>query len=46
MYEAELEKTWRYIVEDAAVWVLLVSKPEILVMEKLATFCRFPVMND
>jgi long-chain acyl-CoA synthetase len=30
MYEAELEKTWRYIVEDAAVRVLFVSKPEIL----------------
>ena len=30
MYEAELEKIWRYIVEDAAVRVLFVSKPEIL----------------
>lgn len=30
MYEAELEKTWRYIIEDAAVRVLIVSKPEIL----------------
>lgn len=30
MYEAELEKTWRYIIEDAAVRVLFVSKPEIL----------------
>ena len=30
MYEAELEKTWRYILEDAAVRVLFVSKPEIL----------------
>ncbi|MCP4346142.1 MAG: AMP-binding protein, partial [Desulfobacterales bacterium] len=30
MYEAELEKTWRYIVEDAEVRVLFVSKPEIL----------------
>jgi len=32
MFEAALEKTWRYTVEDAAVRVLLVSKPEILVM--------------
>jgi long-chain acyl-CoA synthetase len=31
MYEAELEKTWRYIVEDAAIRILFVSKPEILV---------------
>lgn len=30
MYEAELEKTWRYIVEDATIRVLFVSKPEIL----------------
>ena len=30
MYEAELEKTWKYIVADAAIRVLLVSKPEIL----------------
>ena len=30
MYEAELEKTWRYIIEDAAVRTLFVSKPEIL----------------
>ncbi|MCP4197019.1 MAG: AMP-binding protein, partial [Proteobacteria bacterium] len=30
MYEAELEQTWRYIVEDAAIRVLFVSKPEIL----------------
>jgi len=30
MYEAELEKTWKYIVSDAAVKVLFVSKPEIL----------------
>ena len=34
MYEAELEKTWRYIVEDAAVRVLFVSKPEILAKVK------------
>ena len=30
MYEAELQKTWKYIVTDAAVKVLFVSKPEIL----------------
>ena len=30
MYEAELEKIWRYIIEDSAVRVLFVSKPEIL----------------
>ncbi len=34
MYEAELEKTWRYIIEDAAVRVLFVSKPEILAKVK------------
>ncbi len=34
MYEAELEKIWRYIVEDAAVRVLFVSKPEILAKVK------------
>jgi long-chain acyl-CoA synthetase len=33
MYEAELVKTWRYIIADAGVKVLLISKPEI--MEKL-----------
>ena len=36
MYEAELEKTWKYIVDDAAVKVLLVSKPEVL--EKVKTW--------
>ena len=36
MYEAELEKTWKYIVDDAAVKVLFVSKPEIL--EKVKTW--------
>ena len=36
MYEAELEKTWKYIVADAAIKVLLVSKSEIL--EKVATW--------
>ena len=29
MYEAELPATWRYIIEDAGVTVLLVSTPEI-----------------
>lgn len=29
MYEAELESTWRYIIEDSSIKVLLVSKPEI-----------------
>lgn len=33
MYEAELPKTWQYIIKDAAVRVLFVSKPEV--MEKL-----------
>ncbi|MBC2712415.1 MAG: AMP-binding protein [Desulfosarcina sp.] len=34
MYEAELEKTWKYIIEDAAVRVLFVSRPEILAKVK------------
>ena len=34
MYEAELEKTWRYIIADAAVRVLFVSTPEILAKVK------------
>ena len=29
MYEAELEKTWEYIIRDANVKLLMVSKPEI-----------------
>jgi len=33
MYEAELPKTWQYILKDASVRVLFVSKPEV--MEKL-----------
>lgn len=33
MYEAELPKTWQYIIKDAGVRVLFVSKPEV--MEKL-----------
>lgn len=33
MYEAELPKTWQYIIKDADVRVLFVSKPEV--MEKL-----------
>ncbi|MGC9324815.1 MAG: AMP-dependent synthetase/ligase [Desulfomonilia bacterium] len=36
MYEAELVKIWKYIIEDAAVKVLFVSKPEIL--EKVKDF--------
>ena len=43
MYEAELEKTWRYIVEDAAIRILFVSKPEIFNQgEKLARRDRDP----
>ncbi len=30
MYEAELDQTWRYIIEDAAVRVLFVSQADIL----------------
>ena len=29
MYEAELEKTWRYVIRDAGIKVLFVSKPGI-----------------
>ena len=29
MYEAELESTWRYIIEDSSIKVLLVSRPEV-----------------
>lgn len=36
MYEAELPKTWQYIVADSAVKVLFVAKPEIL--EKVRDF--------
>ena len=36
MYESELPKIWRYIVTDASVKVLFVSKPEIL--EKVKDF--------
>lgn len=38
MYEAELESTWRYIIEDSFIKVLLVSKPEIY--EKVRDFPR------
>ena len=45
MYEAELEKTWKYIVDDAAVKVLFVSKPEIL--EKVKTWPqKIPSLNQ
>ena len=36
MYEKELVTMWKYIIKDAAVKVLLVSKPEIL--EKVKNF--------
>ncbi|MBN1945787.1 MAG: long-chain fatty acid--CoA ligase [Bradymonadales bacterium] len=36
MYEAELEKTWRYIIQHSEIKLLLVSKPEIL--EKVEAF--------
>jgi long-chain acyl-CoA synthetase len=36
MYEAELEKVWKYIITDSAVKVLFVSKPEIL--EQIKSF--------
>lgn len=38
MYEAELESTWRYIIEDSFIKVLLVSKPEIY--ERVRDFPR------
>ncbi|MBN2283154.1 MAG: AMP-binding protein [Deltaproteobacteria bacterium] len=38
MYEAELEQIWKYIVTDAAIKVLLVSKPEIY--ERVKYFLR------
>jgi long-chain acyl-CoA synthetase len=36
MYEAELPKTWQYIIADSAAKVLFVSKPDIL--EKVSDF--------
>jgi long-chain acyl-CoA synthetase len=44
MYEAELPRTWQYIVTDSAVKVLFVSRPEIL--EKVSDFPgRIPTLE-